>query len=68
MDSILHYGLAECDLIKKDNALLQRVFEKTELDHHYRIIEYGDKIKIHKCTFQEFAPLFEKKVNKLTHN
>jgi len=65
---IKNHGLSKDNIII-DKELLQRVYEKSELDHHYRLIEYGDTISVEKCTFEQLVPLFNKKVEeRLKHN
>lgn len=63
-----NHDLSDCKLVKKDNGLLESVFKKSELDYHYRIIEFGNSISVEKCTFEELVPLFNKKVEDRLNN
>ena len=58
---IKNYGLPKDNIII-DKNLLNNVYEEYEIDYHYRLIEYGNSIKVEKYTFEEFVPIFEKKV------
>ena len=62
------YHLTNCKQIKIDKGLLQKVYDKSELDSDYRLIEYGKEVIIHKCTFEQLVPLFDKKVKEKSKN
>jgi len=57
---INNYGLSSYHLVKIDKYLLQNVYNDDILDYQYHLIEYGDTVKIYKCDFEEFIPLFQK--------
>lgn len=44
------------------------MYDKSELDSDYRLIEYGKEVIIHKCTFEQLVPLFDKKVKEKSKN
>mgnify|MGYP001244167734 CR=1 FL=1 len=64
---IKNYGLSKDNIII-DKDLLNNVYEEYELDHHYRLIEYGDSITVEKYTFEEFVPIFNKMVEERIKN
>ncbi len=62
-----NHGLSNCKLIKKDKYLLRQVFDKSELDYRFRLIEYGENTKkMYVCPFDELMPLLKQKVEEKT--